>query len=71
MLQQLLDGQANVLGYLAEQDGGNIPSRVDGYGGDPSIGMAKLLMRSTLSELYKAQRIEDRDDLPGLEDRDT
>ena len=38
---------------------------------DATVDVTELLVRAALSHLDEAQRIEDRDDLAGLEDRNT
>jgi hypothetical protein len=39
-------------------------------GGDPSVGVAELLVRPSLADLDEAESLQNRYHLPRLEDRD-
>lgn len=43
---------------------------MEGNSRRPAVGMAELLVGAALADFRKAQRIQDRDDLAGLEYRD-
>ena len=45
VLEQVINGQADVLGNLAQEDGRDIATRVERHGGGATVGMTKLLMR--------------------------
>lgn len=71
MLQKLVDHQANVFGDLPQQDWRDISSWMDGHGRAPAVLMPELLVRPTLTNLDETKRFEDRNDLTGLQDRNS
>jgi hypothetical protein len=71
VLEQFLDGQADVLRDLAQEDRREIATCVERYSRRAAIDVAKLLVRAALAHLDEAQRGENGNDLAGFEDRDT
>jgi hypothetical protein len=49
--QELLDGQADVLRDLPEEDGRNVAAGMKGDGGGPSVQMAELPVGAALPHL--------------------
>jgi hypothetical protein len=52
---ELVDGQVDVLRYLPQQDGGNVSVRMEGNCCGTPVGVAKLLVRSSLPDRFKAE----------------
>ena len=62
--------QADVLGDLPEQDGGNVAIGVERHSGCPAIRMPILLVGPALPRLDEAKAFQYGDHFPGLQDRD-
>jgi hypothetical protein len=61
--------QANVSGNLSKKNGGDVSAFVEWNRGSPAVGMAKLLMRTALTDFYEAQMGQNCDDFRGLQNR--
>jgi hypothetical protein len=59
---ELIDREANVLCYLANQSRRDFAATVIGDGSATTVHMPKLLVRSTLTDLEEAEGLEDCDD---------
>ncbi len=57
MLEKFFDGQANVTGDLANEDGRDVSPRMAGNCGSPSVRVAKLLMTSLLARLNETKAL--------------
>ena len=64
--EEFLGRHADVFDDLAKENGRDIPGGVERYGGDPAVGVPKLLVRSALPNLHEAECLEDTDNLPRL-----
>ena len=68
--EQFFDTQTDILGDLAQQDRGNIPTGVERHGSAATIGMTELLVGTALSGFDEAERLQEGNDLAWLENRD-
>ncbi len=66
--QERLYGNPDVLGDLPQQDRGDIPTAMERYRCASPVRMTILLMRASLSNLRKTQRLELGGHFSGLED---
>lgn len=69
MLQQLIEGDTHILGNLAEQDWRNITTPMKGNRRAATRLIAKLLVRTALSDFGKTEFEKNGDYFPGLENR--
>jgi hypothetical protein len=53
IVDQLVDGKVDVLRYLPQQNGGNVSVRMEGYCDGTPVDVAKLLVGSSLPDLFK------------------
>lgn len=70
LLKKLRNGEADVLGDLAQQSWRDVAARMKGNSSAASGPVTKLLVRSALPHLDKSQLAQDGDDLGGLQYRD-
>jgi hypothetical protein len=70
MLKQLRHGKTDISCNLPKKNGRDIAARVERYGRCAACAVTKLLVRTALAYLNKAQALQDRDNFGGLEDRD-
>jgi len=70
-LDQSLGGHADVLGYLTEEDGRDIPAWMEGDRGGPSVGMPNLLVGTTLADFDEPQSLKNSYNLTRLENRES
>jgi hypothetical protein len=68
VFEKLVNCHPDVVGNLAEQNGREIPAFVEGNRGTAPVRVAELLVRSDLPDFHEAKRLEDADNLAGLED---
>jgi hypothetical protein len=68
-LKEFFDREADVFGYLSEQDRGYISSAVKGDRRAASIGMAELLMGAPLSGFLETKSLKHTSDLFWFQDR--
>lgn len=69
--QQLLHGDADIPGNLAQQDGREVACGMEWYGRTPAVRMPKLLVRTALTNLLESKPLQNRNDLARLENGDT
>jgi len=67
---ELVDGEVDVLRYLPQQNGGNVSVRMEGYCCGTPVGVAKLFVRSSLPDRFKARLDQYRSYFFRLENRD-
>jgi len=65
---ELLDGEADVLGNLAQEGGRDIAALVNRDCRDPPVGVTELLVGAPLPDLSKAESLKQANDFPRLED---
>ena len=65
--QELLHGEADILGNLAQQGGGDVATGVVGDRSSPAVGVTILLVRSSLPDLDEAQLLQEGRNLPRLQ----
>ena len=70
MLKQLCDGRTDVSRNLPQKDRRDIATSVERYCCCATCAVTKLLVRTALARLNKAQALQQRDNLGGLEDGD-
>ncbi len=58
MLEKFFDGQTDVSGDLAKENGGDVSPRMAGDGGSPSIRVSELLMTPLLTYLREPKTPE-------------
>lgn len=66
---QFVDGEADVLGNLAQQDRRNVAPSVERHRGAASLAIPELFVRATLADFDKAQPNQQGDNLLGFEYR--
>ncbi len=67
--EQFLDRQPDVPRDLTQQSGRNVAADMEGDSGHATIRVAELFVRTALPNLGEAKSLEERDHLPGLQDR--
>ena len=70
MLKQLCHGQTDIPCNLPKKNWRDIAASVERYGCRAACAVTKLLVRTALAYLDKAQALQGRDNFGGLEDRD-
>ena len=70
VVKKLVNSKPNILCNLPEQDGGNISARVERYCCTAPVWMAKLFVRTFLSDFMKTKTLKNDNDLSGFEDWD-
>ncbi len=68
-LQEFLDAQTDIAGYLPQQRWGDVASFVERHRRSASVGMAELLVGTALSDFNKSESGKDGHDLARLENR--
>lgn len=68
MFQEFPDGEADVLGDLAEQGRGDVAALVHRHGGAPAVGVPVLHMGAALPHDNKPQPLQYAADLARLQD---
>jgi hypothetical protein len=66
--QESFGGEPNVFDDFAEKIWRDIPASVKRNGRHAAVSVAKLFVRSALTNLYEAKVHQNTDDLPRLED---
>lgn len=54
-LKEILNGKADVLGDLAQEEGRDVSPGVERHGGITTIEMAKLLVRAALTHFFETE----------------
>jgi hypothetical protein len=67
VLEQLVDREPDISCNLPEQERRDVASRMEGNRSAPAVRVAKLFVRTPLSNFNKAEIMEDCDDLARLE----
>ena len=67
--EELADGESGVLGDPAEERWCDIATAVEWHGSSAAVRVAVLTMRAPLPQKFKAEPLEQRLDLPRLQDR--
>src|SRR5450759_4375468 len=70
VLEQIIDGQTDVLGDLAQKNRREVAASVKRHRSRATIGVAKLLVRTALAHLGKTERQQNGNNLARLENRD-
>ncbi len=68
MLEQLIEREADIFGYLTEQDWGDIPTLMKWNRCATACGITELFVRSALADFGETEFDQDGDDFMGLED---
>lgn len=68
-LEKLLGGQSNVFDDPAEKNRRDVTTAVDWNSSLAAVWMTELLVGTPLPDLLEAEGVEDRDYLPGLQNR--
>ena len=71
LLDQSLGGHADVLGYLTEENRGDVSTWVEWNCGGPAVGMPKLLVGTTLADFDETQSLKNSYNLTRLENRES
>ena len=61
--EEFVDGETDVACNFSQQSGRYVSASVKGYRGAAAVSMSELLVRFALSDLNKAEPVEQRDDL--------
>lgn len=59
---EVVCGEADVFGDLPDQARRNVAASMIWHRGTPAVRVPKLLVRPALSDLYEAERFQNRDD---------
>jgi hypothetical protein len=66
--EQFVDREADVAGDLPQQRRGDVAPGMEGNGRHTAVRVAELLVRAPLPDFGEAMSLEQRDDLPRLQD---
>jgi hypothetical protein len=66
MLEEFVQSKPDIPCNAAEEDGGDIPARMERNGGRPSVRMAELLVGAFLAHLCEPELLQNGGNLPRL-----
>jgi hypothetical protein len=69
VLKKIVKGKADIFGDQSQEQGGDVPSRMERHGSASSIGMAELLVRASLTHFLETKFFQNPGDLQGLQYR--